>query len=193
MKFITLLATGALLGASLLANPYQSQQEEYDYIVKTGKTVSTNLLKTLGKNLKKHMKAEGPIGAAKFCNAEAFSLTESVDKKSGEDVSVKRISLKNRNAANAPQGSEKTVMQALETLQNSHVILPKFLIERVDASTVKYYKPLVINKGVCLKCHGDIAKNPELSKFISSHYPDDKATHYKMGDLRGAIVVTIKK
>ncbi len=193
MKSFTLLSTAVLLTTSLIANPYQSQEEEYNNIVKIGNEVSTSLLKTLGKNLKKHMKKEGPLGAAKFCNAEAFSLTELIDKKAGEDVTVKRISLKNRNPANAPENSEKIVMETFETLHNTNVILPKFLVERVNASTVKYYKPLIINKGVCLKCHGDIAKSPKLSKFITAHYPEDKATHYKMGDLRGAIVVTIKK
>ncbi len=193
MKAFTLLTSIVLLGTSLLANPYQSQQEVYDGVVKTGNEVSMNLLKALGKNLKEHMQKEGPVAAAKFCNEQAFLLTEFTDKKAGEDVTVKRISLKDRNPANRPEGSEKIVMDALQTLQDNNVILPKFLVERVNKNTMKYYKPLNINKGVCLKCHGNISKNPKLSKFMKDHYPDDKATNYKMGDLRGAVVVTVKK
>ncbi len=193
MKTLTLLSSIALLSTSLLANPYQKQQEVYDNIVKTGDEVSTTLLKTLGKNLKERMQSEGLLGAAKFCSVQAFPITDTVDAKYGKDISVKRISLNERNPANAPQGSEKVIMDALHNLQDNNVVLPKFLVERIDNSTVKYYKPLSINKGVCLKCHGDISKSSELSKFMKSNYPQDKATGYKMGDLRGAIVVTIKK
>ncbi len=192
MKTLTLLSSIALLSTSLLANPYQKQQEVYDNIVKTGNEVSTTLLQTLGKSLKEHIQSEGLQGAAKFCSVQAFPITDTVDAKYGKDISVKRISLKERNPANAPQGSEKAIMDALHTLQDNNVILPKFLVERINNNTVKYYKPLNINKGVCLKCHGDISKNPKLSKFMKSNYPQDKATDYKMGDLRGAIVVTIK-
>jgi len=45
----------------------------------------------------------------------------------------------------------------------------------------------------CLKCHGDISKNKELSDFMHEYYPEDKAVGYKMGDLRGAILVEIKE
>ncbi len=193
MKTVILLSYIILLSASLFANPYQSQQEVYDGVVKTGNEVSMSLLKALGKNLKQHMQKEGAVGAAKFCNEQAFLLTEFTDKKAGDDVSVKRISLKDRNPANRPEGSEKTVMDALQTLQDNNVILPKFLVERVNKNTMKYYKPLSINKGVCLKCHGNITKNQKLSKFMKDYYPDDKAINYRMGDLRGAVVVTIKK
>jgi hypothetical protein len=81
----------------------------------------------------------------------------------------------------------------VQNLQEHNVVLPPFLVENVDANTIKYYKPLSINTDVCLKCHGDISKNSELSKFIDDHYPSDKARGYGLNDLRGAIVVTIKK
>ncbi len=193
MKTLPYLSAIALLGTSLLANPYTTPQEEYDSIVKTGNEVATSLIQTLGKNLKQHLQSEGPLGAAKFCSAKAFPLTDNVSTKYGKDISVKRISLNERNPANAAQGSEKAILEALQQLQNNHVILPQYVVERVDSATAKYYKPLSINKGVCLKCHGDIANNTKLANFIKSSYPNDKATGYKMGDLRGAIVVTITK
>ncbi len=190
MKKTALLLTTAL---ALMANPYESNQESYDAVVKKGQEVSSALLKTLGMNMKKHMKAGGPVDAAKFCNSEAYSLTLGVDKEYGKNVSVKRISLKNRNSANAAIGHEKSILESLETLQDSGVVLPSYVVERVNVDTYKFYKPLIINKQVCLKCHGDISKNPKLSTFFSGAYPKDKATGYKLGDLRGAIVVKIKQ
>lgn len=190
---MTKLTLIALCSLSLMANPYESNKEEMESVVKTGQEVSVDLLKTLGKNLKKHMKAGGPIAAAKFCTTQAYGLTESVDGKYGKDVQVKRISLKDRNPANAAVGKEKVILESLDNLQKNGVVLPPYLVERVNKDTYKFYKPLAINKQVCLKCHGDIGKNQKLSQYLTKTYPNDKATGYSMGDLRGAVVVTIKK
>jgi len=190
MRKIVLLTLSTL---ALLANPYESNKEELASVVKTGKEVSTTLLQTLGKNLKKEMKAKGPIAAATFCTSEAYALTEGVDKKYGEDINVKRISLQERNPANSAKGSEKKILEAMKGLSKNNVKLPEYFIERVNKDTYKYYRPLSINKKVCLKCHGNVTKNPKLANYLQKTYPHDKATGYKMGDLRGAVVVTIKK
>lgn len=181
------------IAAALMANPYESREEELASVVETGKKASAQLLKRLGSNLKKHMKAEGPLGAAKFCMSNAYPLTDSVDAELGKDVSIKRISLKYRNPANQPAKKEEQILRSLEILEQQDVILPEYLVEQADQDTYKFYKPLRINKKVCLKCHGNIAGNKELSGFMKNNYPEDKATGYKMGDLRGAIVVTVKK
>ncbi len=187
------LALITLCSLTLMANPYESNKEELESVVKTGQEVSATVLKTLGKNLKKHMKAGGPMAAAEFCSTKAYVLTADVDNQYGKDVQVKRISLKERNPANQAEGEEKAILESLDTLQKNGVVLPPYLVERVNKDTYKFYKPLMINKQVCLKCHGDIGKNQKLSQFLEKTYPHDKATGYRMGDLRGAVVVTIKK
>jgi hypothetical protein len=79
-------------------------------------------------------------------------------------------------------------------MQNMYAVgvKPRNVIQEKDGKIV-VYKPLMIKKQVCLKCHGDISKNPKLAQKIATIYPNDKATGYKMGDLRGAIVVTMPK
>ncbi len=188
----TLIGT-ALCSLSLMANPYESNKEELDAVIKTGQEVSASLLQTLGQNLKKQMETGGPMAAAEFCTTQAYSLTEKVDSQYGKEIHVKRISLKERNPANQAEGDEKVVLESLDDLQKSGVVLPPYVVERVTKDTYKFYKPLVINKQVCLKCHGDIGENPKLAQYLESTYPHDKAKGYKMGDLRGAVVVTIKK
>lgn len=190
----TFLLSGLLTSTVILANPYESKQEELASVVETGQKSSMLLLKTLGGNLKKHMKAGGPMEAAEFCTTNAYPLTDKVSSDLGKDVTVKRISLNYRNPANKPATNEETaVLNTFQTLQDNKVLLPEYLVEQVDKDTYKYYKPLSINKGVCLKCHGNISKNTKLAAYIVKNYPEDKATGYKMGDLRGAIVVTVKK
>ncbi len=187
------LALMTLCSLSLMANPYESNKEELDAVITTGQEVSKALLQTLGGNLKKEMEAGGPMGAAAFCTTKAYTLTESVDKKYAQEIHVKRISLKERNPANKAEGDEKAILESLDNLQKSGAVLPPYMVERVNRDTYKFYKPLVINKQVCLKCHGDIGENQKLSQYLESTYPHDKAKGYKMGDLRGAVVVTIKK
>jgi len=187
LKTLTLLSISASL---LLSAP--NQESELKSIKKIGKESSMLLLKTLGKNMKHNMKSGGPIKALDFCSNEAYTLTQKINKQLPKGVSVQRVSAKYRSLLNKPTQSELAVLDSFEKMKESGVILPKQLIQKVDANTYKYYKPLVIKKKVCLKCHG-VLKDSELKRQILSRYPDDKAMAYKMGDLRGAVVVTIKK
>lgn len=186
IKTITATALSTLLfGATLLAN------ETPQNIIDTGDKVSKELLKKLGSNLKHKLKTNGLIAAANFCTEKAYILTQEVNLHQLEGVSVKRISLKERNSENRPSTDEIKVLTSMQKLLDEKK-LPAYIVEQ-DNNSYKYYKPLVIKKEVCLKCHGDISANKELSAYISKTYPEDKATGYKMNDLRGAIVVEVKK
>jgi len=175
----------------LIAQP-NKQNKQLQQINKEGKNASSKLLKTLGKNMKKNMKAGGPMKALDFCSNEAYALTEKVNTTLPKNVSVKRISTNYRSPANKPSTDELKVLKTFEDMKENNIVLPNKLVQKVDEHTYKFYKPLTIQKQVCLKCHGDI-KDVELRREIEKRYPLDKATGYKMGDLRGAVVVTIKK
>ena len=192
MNIFKSITIAGLAASLLLAAPHSKKDENFKQVVQTGKKSSKLLLQTLGKNMKKNMKAGGPMKALDFCSQEAYTLTQKVNKTLPKGVNVKRISMKYRNPANKPEADEAVVLEALKQLKSANVVLPKQIVQKVDGNTYKYYKPLVIHKKVCLKCHGDIT-DVELRRAIEARYPIDKATHYKMGDLRGAIVVTIKK
>ena len=181
---MVVISTSVIFNSALFAQDSEKTETQY------AQEITKTLLQTLGKNLKMHMKKEGPLGAAKFCTLEALNITESVNVKYGEKVDVKRISLKYRNPVNKPTQEEAKVLEKLEQLKLEGK-LPKIYVQKNEKANV-YYKPLVIKKNVCLKCHGNIAKL-ELKAYLSTTYVDDKALGYKMGDLRGAIVVTITK
>ena len=50
-----------------------------------------------------------------------------------------------------------------------------------------YAEPIVMQP-LCLVCHGEILQ-PEIAARIAELYPDDRATGFKEGDLRGAFWV----
>jgi len=158
---------------------------------KTADKVSQDLIKTLGGKLKKELQTKGAVAALQYCNANAYELTKQVsDKYPG--ITVKRISLKPRNPLNKPSSDEAVILKAMEDMQKVGV-KPRKVVQKKDGK-VYVYKPLVIEKKACLICHGDVAKNnPKLAKEIATLYPEDQATGYKMGDLRGAIVVEMPK
>jgi len=187
LQSITLLG---LSTAVLLASPNNKNNPVLQDVTHKGQKSTQLLLKTLGSHMKKEMKAGGPMNALNFCAKEAYNLTEDVNTKLPKGVTIKRISTQFRNPANKPEAEEAKVLQTFETLQKEHIVLPKHLIQKVSEHVYKFYKPLVIKKQVCLKCHGDI-QNTKLKNAILKKYPLDNAQHYKMGDLRGAVVVTI--
>lgn len=179
------LLTSLLLGASLFAEQIPQS------VIDTGQKISSELLKNLSSKLQNEIKTNGLLSAVSFCHSNALVLTEEINLKQVEGLSVKRISLKERNPANIPSPDETKALESMHVLLDKKE-LPEYIVEE-GIKSYKYYKPLVIKKEACLKCHGDITKNPELSSYLEEHYPEDKASGYKMGDLRGAIVVEIKK
>lgn len=180
-----ILLTSLLLSTSLFAEPIPQS------VIDAGDKLTKELIKNLEPKLQHEMKTNGLIAATSFCHTNALVLTEEVNLRQIEGLSVKRISLKERSPANIPSVEQAKVLASMQQLLQQKT-LPEYIIEE-GPKGYTYYKPLVIKKEACLKCHGDISKNPELSAFLKEHYPEDKATGYKMGDLRGAIIVEIKK
>lgn len=176
---------------SLLLTSGLYAQEIPQDIIKTGDKVTKELAQKLSSKLQHEIKTNGIVQAAGFCNTNALILTQEVNLHQVQGISIRRISLKERNPANVPLPDEIAALESMQKMLNEKK-LPEYIITQEDKS-YKYYKPLVIKKEACLKCHGDIAQNPPLQQFMKEHYPEDKATGYKMGDLRGAMVVEIKK
>ena len=161
--------------------------EDLQQIFYTGQMASKQLLKTLGSNMKKFMQKKDIKGAIEFCSQNAYRLTEEVNQKLGENISIKRISLKFRNPLNKPTKTEAKILFQLENTKSA-------VLTKVADGTYKFYQPLRINKPVCLKCHGDDKNlNKQAYKIIEQKYPQDKAVDYKLGDLRAIIEIEISQ
>lgn len=179
VSFISLL-----VAAVLSASPSAEQESA----IQKASAASDALVKRLGGELVGQMQNGGPMAALQFCSQNALHLTDQVGKE--YNLSIKRVSLENRNPANAPTAAEKSVLAKWKQMQTSNTPLPPYELAAQNGSYT-YYKPITIAKEACLKCHGDVSANTALYKAIKELYPEDKATGYKMGDLRGMIVVTI--
>lgn len=161
--------------------------DEDAVLVQKGDEASTSLLQKLGGELKKHMSESGPIGALEFCSNNALALTRDVSISTGTDI--KRVSLNNRNPVNRPTPEEKAVLEKWEQMATRFGRVPPFEVIRLSNGKKAYLKPIMIQNEACLKCHGNVT--PEVESAIKRLYPEDRATGYKMGDLRGMISVTL--
>lgn len=161
--------------------------EDLEKIFITGQEASKLLLKTLGGEMKKQIENGDIVKAVQFCSQNAYTITEQVDKQLGENISIKRISTKNRNPINQPTQEEAKLLFMLENSKTP-------ILTKVGDTQYKFYQPIRIGQPVCLKCHGKGEDMPEAVRKITHElYPQDKATGYNFGDLRGAVVVTITK
>lgn len=173
-----------LISTLLLAEPLTQEEA-----IQKGSAVSAALVQKLSGELKTQMQLGGPVSALHFCTQNALPLTDCVAKES--NTTIKRVSIKSRNPVNAATPEEKRILDRWEKTLRSGQPLPAYEIQSHTNGDYTYYKAVVINNEACLKCHGDLAADSPLYKAIKSTYPEDSATGYAMGDLRGMIVITI--
>lgn len=131
-------------------------------------------------------------GAVQACSTSAQKVTREFAAHSGVDI--RRVTLKHRNPANAPDAWERNQLEQWETALKSGKPLPDEVFVQVDVNGVKTHrlmKPIVI-QGMCLSCHGSATQIPDpVKKQIARSYSKDMATGYKTGELRGAFSVKI--
>lgn len=150
-------------------------------------------IKALGSELKATLqsaiKAEGPVKAISVCNEQAPMLAQKVSDEKGMEVS--RTSLRTRNELNAPDSWELSVLKQFEHRKAEGE--PVKTLEYSETTThngnrVFRYMKAIPTDDVCLMCHGKQI-SPDISARINELYPNDQATGFSKGDIRGAFSV----
>jgi hypothetical protein len=136
--------------------------------------------------LKKAMKAGGPVNAISVCHEKAPQIAARLTKETGWNMA--RTSLKVRNPDNAPDDWERKVLEAFEKQKAAGADVKKLehyeIVER-DGKKVFRYMKAIPTGGICLNCHGEQLK-PEVAAKLDELYPKDQARGFKPGDIRGA-------
>jgi len=139
------------------------------------------------------LETSGPAGAVAACADQAQSATREEAEKLG--LFVRRVSLRHRNPADAPDDFERATLERLAA-EMKEKGLPAEVAEVVSpagggAAELRYLRPVVVAPH-CLACHGgpkDLA--PGVAEVLARRYPGDTATGYAAGDLRGAVSVRV--
>ena len=137
------------------------------------------------------MKADGPAAAVGVCQSAAPTVTEEVNG-NAQGWKIGRTALKLRNRDNKPDAFELKVLQQFEK-QRAAGADPKQIahkeIVNVDGKPVFRFMKAIPTGQVCLKCHGAAIKD-DVRVQLKDLYPDDQATGFKAGDIRGAFTLS---
>lgn len=131
----------------------------------------------------------GPVIAISICKLKAPRLTRELSSLSGWYLA--RTSLKLRNPNNQPDAWERNVLEQFEARKaNGESLQNMEYAEVVDIEGKKIFRYMqaIEVMDLCLNCHGQNIK-PEISRILNQLYPNDHATGFQKGDLRGAFTL----
>lgn len=135
------------------------------------------LMQRLGGRLTEAM-AESPSAAIGVCADEAVPLTRAVAEEHG--VRMGRTSHRLRNPGNTPPA---WAAELLADLPAEDVFLTG------PGRETRAFLPIKLQDR-CIICHGDADEIPDLIRpALEEHYPDDEATGFSPGDIRGYVWV----
>lgn len=177
MRRFAALALGLLLTlpATATEDPRQSRSRE----------IAGRFQQTLGGKLGQALAEGGPARAIEFCQAEAPRVAAQLSAETGARVS--RTSLRPRQPANAADARAQALLADFQRqLAAGASALPEHFEVAADGSA-RYSRAILIQPP-CLGCHGK-ALSPEVRAALARHYPDDQATGYALGELRGAFQI----
>jgi hypothetical protein len=155
---------------------------------------SRQLAQQLGGELKVELSRAinegGPLAAVTVCKTRAPEIAAGLSAKSGAVVG--RTALRVRNPANAPDDLQRAVLEQfsgeLASGQFAGPLEAAFEINRGGQVERRYMRAIPMD-ALCLTCHGPVLA-PDLAAVIKRDYPDDQATGFEQGQLRGAFSVT---
>ena len=138
------------------------------------------MFKALSGRLMAAMGEGGPAAAIEVCRAEAPAIAKRVSEEQG--VVISRTSHRLRNPANTPPTWAAPFVEAQRDT-NVYAAHPD---GRLGALL-----PIRL-QNACLGCHGAAEElSEEVNQTLGAHYPDDAATGFARGDLRGWFVVVV--
>lgn len=174
----------------LFTMPVQAQSNEQQQFEKDAQAAIKALADNMKKALMGAMQNGGPVKAVSVCKLIAPTLAAEISKQHGLDI--RRTSLKVRNPANEADSWETDVLQRFETRLAAGEAIQKLSFSEKVASDEgpdqwRMMKAIPTDK-VCLSCHGKKIAAP-IQAVLDEHYPNDMATGFKLGDIRGAFTV----
>ncbi|WP_258100057.1 Tll0287-like domain-containing protein [Marinoscillum pacificum] len=162
-------------------------------IMAKGEEIAKSALKvtaqTFQSALMTAIQEEGVPGAIEYCNTNAMEIVKKLE--DSLNISIKRVTNKTRNPADSLTGIEKEIWEAY----NYDPSQATAQLQEFSDTELIFTQPIMIGSGVCLNCHGGVGAEltNENYEFIKTLYPNDQATGYQLGDLRGMWRLIIPK
>ncbi len=173
MKTARLLLFASLLGSSVCVSVETDRLAD-------GTRITTEAFALLSKRLTEAIAKEGVPGAIGFCSEKALPLTASVN------ANLRRVSHKARNPKNKADATELEVLNAFRATMKAGKA-PEPQVRRNADGSETFFAPIVLANPLCLKCHGTPGADidAETLSALRKLYPQDEATGFTLGELRG--------
>lgn len=187
-------ATMILLAGSANAQNLPLPDGVDEAAMQSTRNMVSELLSQLGQQLTSTMSAEGPEAAVSVCKQASPAIAKTLSAKHGAQMT--RVGTRVRNPAmGTPNHWQKDALAQFEArLSQGEPPAAMEYWKVVDSGQGKrelhYAKPIMVQP-MCVTCHGSASEIPaSLAEKIRSEYPQDQATGYSVGKLRGAVVVS---
>jgi hypothetical protein len=178
-------------GSGPAGRPAAAQAHVPEQAVERARAAADALVDELMQRLLAELEEGGPARGVRVCSEVAQEIAE---RHSRDGLTVRRVSLRVRNPADEPDPWERAKLEELAALRGDGR-MPEELYEiagKGEEQALRYLRPIVVVQP-CLDCHGDPDRmDPAVVELIRERYPDDRATGYSDGDLRGAISATVR-
>ncbi len=146
-------------------------------------TIVGKFVAELKPTLKKTIEEQGSIAAIQVCSITAPMITKKISLESGWQV--KRVSLKPRNKQSAiPSDWEEKILEQFDQQPIAAMSSGNLQHAEIIDGQFRFLKAQKV-ESICLLCHGETIDH-KLSLAIREFYPDDEATGYSLGQVRGA-------
>jgi len=179
-----MVRTAAL--AALFVAPFTLADQSA--VISEAKPIMMNFGQNLKAELKQAMMSGGPLKGLDVCHLQAPKIAEEASQSGWQ---VARTSLKWRNENNQPDQWEQEQLVEFERQLKAGVAPKKLWAVHEGEKETRVMKAIMTNE-ICLACHGETLM-PSVSKKLSELYPNDRATGFKAGDIRGAFSLTKSK
>lgn len=126
----------------------------------------------------------GPVEAIGVCQSAAPAIGQSLSVESG--ASVRRVARKNRNPGNERSDEIEALYARLEASPLDGAA-PRAVHAAIDGKLV-YMRAIPMQEQPCSTCHGTDL-DPAVEAAILAAYPQDRATGFEPGELRGAFLI----
>jgi hypothetical protein len=179
MRKVIFTAVAFVVCATALA-----AEPEADSPEKQARELAQQFVSLLKPQLKQAVAEGGATRAIAVCADVAPAIADSLSAKSG--WAVKRVSLKSRNASRAvPDSWERTVLLEFDRRQAAGENAAAISFGAVVGGQYRYMQAQGVEP-LCLVCHGKGLAD-DVQETLRQYYPDDWATGYSLGQVRGAI------
>jgi hypothetical protein len=183
-RWLLPVATIALLGCASAPSPDAAWQAEARQVAST---VPPRLLAVLQAEIARG----GAAGAVEVCRDKAPAMARTASEESG--WAIRRVSLRNRNPKAVPDAWERATLEDFDRRAAAGV--PPAQLERAEIVSdggrrLQRYMRALPTQDLCTQCHGTPDRiSPAVAAKLAQLYPQDRATGYQVGQIRGAITL----